>query len=157
MKRFHSNLGKVHALCRQQRRLAELDLARALQVVEQAVQAEFKAQADLTEAHAAANAALARRTTVAAIQSARNDVQRATDVVISSAAVTVRARAALDQQRQKFREIQSREDRLAELISRQRQEHRHEMLRQQQIAMDESAVSRRLSGATSPEEVNSHA
>lgn len=157
MKRFRSNLQNVHALCRQQRRMAELELASAAQRLTLARETEQQARRLETQAHEDVARSVRAGLGIAGILAARTNLQRAEERAVAAQSAAQQAQRDWDVERDRCREISSREERLAELISRQRQEHRREVFRQQQIVMDENAAARGQRSEGLRSEVNSHA
>ena len=144
MKRFRSNLQRVHALCEQQSRMARLALVQRQQELATAEQALYQAQNELHARRQSGANVFRQRVPSAMVQSMQQEL-----------AVIAKRLQQCEQQRQatlksvaqaaeEYRQLKTRVDRLAELIARQRQQHRREALRDQQNTMDELSGARRF-------------
>lgn len=142
MKRFHSPLQKIHAVSQQQRRLAELELARRLVAYEAARAAATR----LSEERDAAIDELGRFRSgprqqalllglLARVELLEEQLQAARRRVVEAGQARDAARAACADRN-------SREERLARLIERQRAIHRKEAFKEQQALIDDVSAGR---------------
>ncbi|WP_437194002.1 flagellar export protein FliJ [Planctomicrobium sp. SH527] len=142
MRRFHSPLLKVHALFEQQSRLAEIELARAMSLQHEASRNVLNAEAELESAREMAAQTMKLPLQTAFLHGVQNHVGAAADRVEQSRQQLVEREAATQLVREAFQTVKSKLESVAQMLEKQRAEHRIESLKSEQSAMDDGAVFR---------------
>lgn len=156
MKRFHSNLQKVFDISEQQRRMAELELTRAVSLQRAAELEVVYARRQMEKVRLEVNQALlvSRQSTVMIgmyqhISASQEAVQKLQQAATQAAQVC-------DLARTKYQTLHSQVERIESLIQKQREMYRREMLLNQQHAMDDVSILRWTQPEQSETEVISH-
>lgn len=142
MRRFQSPLLKVHALFEQQSRLAEMELARAVSLQHQAAQSVSDAEAELESAREVAAQTMRLPLQTAFLHGVRNHVGAASDRLEQCRLQLIEKQEATQLAREAFQAVKSKMESVAQLLEKQRAEHRIEALKSEQSAMDDGAVFR---------------
>ncbi|WP_437226269.1 flagellar export protein FliJ [Planctomicrobium sp. SH661] len=142
MKRFRSSLQKVHEICRQQSRMAELEMARAKSTWMTAQTRVEVAIDELETARRDVNRAMlqARQSTV--ILGLHQHLGAASDRVTTAQNDCLKAEQVFEVARSKYQSAHSKVERLERLIEKQKEAYRRDMLQEQQQAMDDVAIFR---------------
>lgn len=156
MKRFHSNLQKVHDICHQQSRMAELELARARSLLIIAQQNVQLAVNELEQAREEVNRALKHTRQSSLILGMHQHLGAAGDRVQQREHECQKAAQACELARVKYQEAHSKVERIARLIEKQQTLHRRDVLLDQQRAMDDVAIFRWREPEQSEIEVSTH-
>lgn len=156
MKRFQSNLTRVQTLCRQQSRLAQMEVARNLAIRDQAQRTLSAAVASLESAAASAAPALKRVSQISLIQGLQQQLAAAQEQVAAAEKHCQAAQHALDRAQATYQELHSKEERLSQLIEQQRTAYRREMRQQQHGLVQEAAVLRWTRPEQHASEVSRH-
>lgn len=142
MKRFRSNLDGIHGVTRQQLRMVELELARLTIRVRGAEQQLQHSLARQQQAEQAMAGVLRQPGGTTTMQAALRQLEHSRQAVEAAREDLLQRRRELEPVRNAYRELESKEESLARLIERQRQEHRMHSIREQQHVRDEAAARR---------------
>jgi flagellar export protein FliJ len=156
MKRFTSPLTKIHALCEQQSQMARLELLRCQGALHAAERGIAAAEQALDAARLAAAATLRKPGPFAAVLGTRSQIVLAQEGLQAAQRARDEARRHLANAQANWETCRSKAERLEELIHRQRQTHRQQALREQQIVMDDASAARWTAAESTVSEVSGH-
>jgi flagellar export protein FliJ len=142
MQRFTSPLLKVHGLCEQKCKLAEIELARALghqRTVEERVRS---LGIELDSARTAAAQALSHPMQTSTLHGIYNHVALIGEHLAEMQKQLLEAEKLTEQARDLYRNANVQIDALSRLLENERAGHRKLMFRDQQIQMDDGAIFR---------------
>ncbi|SFI26118.1 flagellar export protein FliJ [Planctomicrobium piriforme] len=142
MQRFQSPLIKVHALCEQQSRQAEIELARAVALRTLAKQSVANAEAALEGARTAGSQAMRQPLQTSILHGVQNHIAAAAELVQTTIGQLAAAEKICQTAQQKYQALQARVEGLSRMLDQQRAEYRKQVLKAEQNAMDDVAAFR---------------